>query len=72
MTRRHAATGPSCCCSPSMACALVKSGTYNSTDIDWQHDRLRVRRSKSGRLETFPLEPSVGNAIIGYCARAGR
>jgi integrase/recombinase XerD len=40
-------------------------------DIDWQHDRLRVRRSKSGRLETFPLEPSVGNAIIGYL-RSGR
>jgi integrase/recombinase XerD len=41
------------------------------TDIDWQHDRLRVRRSKSGRLETFPLEPSVGNAIVGYL-RSGR
>jgi len=40
-------------------------------DIDWQHDRLRVRRSKSGRLETFPLEPSVGNAIVGYL-RSGR
>ena len=41
------------------------------TDIDWQHDRLRVRRSKSGRLETFPLEPSVGHAMIGYL-RSGR
>ena len=42
-----------------------------ATDIDWQHDRLRIRRSKSGRLEIFPLEPSVGNAIIGYL-RSGR
>lgn len=39
--------------------------------IDWQHDRLRVRRSKSGRLETFPLEPSVGNAMRGSL-RSGR
>ena len=31
-------------------------------DIDWQHDRLRIQRSKSMRLEMCPLEPSVGNA----------
>jgi site-specific recombinase XerD len=40
-------------------------------DVDWQRDRLRVRRSKSLRLETFPLEPSVGNAIACYL-RHGR
>jgi integrase len=40
-------------------------------DIDWQHDRLRIQRSKSMRLEMFPLEPSVGNALAGYL-RHGR
>jgi integrase/recombinase XerD len=40
-------------------------------DIDWQHDRLRIQRSKSMRLEMCPLEPSVGNAIASYL-RHGR
>jgi integrase/recombinase XerD len=40
-------------------------------DIDWQHDRLRIQRSKSMRLEMCPLEPSVGNALAGYL-RHGR
>jgi site-specific recombinase XerD len=40
-------------------------------DVDWQHDRLRIQRSKSMRLEMCPLEPSVGNAIAGY-VRHGR
>lgn len=35
-------------------------------DIDWPGDRIRARRSKSLLLETFPLEPSVGNAIAYY------
>ena len=40
-------------------------------DIDWQQDRIRVIRSKSLRLETLPLEPTVGNAITSYL-RHGR
>jgi integrase len=40
-------------------------------DVDWQHDRLRIQRSKSRRVEIVPLEPSVGNAIAGY-VRHGR
>lgn len=40
-------------------------------DVDWQRDRIRVRRSKSLLLETFPLEPSVGNAMVCYL-RHGR
>jgi integrase/recombinase XerD len=35
-------------------------------DIDWQHNRLRVIRSKSSREHVFPLEPRVGNAIARY------
>ena len=40
-------------------------------DVDWHRDRLRVRRSKSLVLETFPLESGVGNAIARYL-RHGR
>jgi integrase/recombinase XerD len=40
-------------------------------DLDWQLERLRVVRSKGGRQQTFPLEPSVGNAIARYL-RHGR
>ena len=35
-------------------------------DINWHHDSLHIRRSKSGCLELFPLEPSVGNARARY------
>jgi site-specific recombinase XerD len=35
-------------------------------DIDWATDRIRFARSKSGLLETAPLEPTVGNAIARY------
>lgn len=40
-------------------------------DLDWEHDRMRVVRSKSGRMEVLALEPSVGNAIAQYL-RHGR
>jgi len=40
-------------------------------DIDWPRERIRIVRSKSGREETVPLEPSVGNAIVRYL-REGR
>jgi integrase/recombinase XerD len=35
-------------------------------DIDWQHDRLTVKRAKSRRTQEFPLTQEVGNAIIRY------
>jgi integrase/recombinase XerD len=35
-------------------------------DIHWHQDSLHIRRSKSGCLELFPLEPSVGNALARY------
>jgi len=33
--------------------------------VDWQHDRLRLPRSKSMRLAMCPLEPRVGHALAG-------
>jgi len=35
-------------------------------DVDWEHDRLTVRRSKPGRSQVYPLVPVVGQAIIRY------
>jgi len=40
-------------------------------DIDWRRERIRVVRSKSGRPETLPLEPTVGEALAHYL-RDGR
>lgn len=40
-------------------------------DIDWVRDRIRIVRSKSGREDTLPFEPRVGNAIARYL-RQGR
>jgi site-specific recombinase XerD len=39
-------------------------------DIDWEHDRLTVRRSKSRRSQAYPLVPVVGQAIIRYLKKA--
>jgi integrase/recombinase XerD len=39
-------------------------------DIDWEHDRLTVRRSKPGRSQVYPLVPVVGRAIIRYLKAA--
>jgi integrase len=35
-------------------------------DIDWEQDMLRVTRMKRGGAMTYPLLPSVGNAILDY------
>ena len=40
-------------------------------DIDWRGERLRVVRSKGGREESLPLDPSTGNALVRYL-REGR
>jgi integrase/recombinase XerD len=39
-------------------------------DIDWEHDRLTVRRSKQGRSQVYPLVPVVGQAILRYLQEA--
>jgi site-specific recombinase XerD len=35
-------------------------------DLDWQRERIHIVRSKSGRTQWLPLEPSVGCAIARY------
>lgn len=39
-------------------------------DVDWEHDRLTVRRSKQGRAQVYPLIPVIGQAIIRYLKEA--
>ena len=39
-------------------------------DIDWEHDRLTVCRSKQRRRQVYPLVPVVGQAIIRYLQEA--
>jgi len=39
-------------------------------DIDWEHDRLTVRRSKQGRSQVYPLVSVVGQAILRYLQEA--
>ena len=39
-------------------------------DIDWEHDRLTVRRSKPRRSQVYPLVPAVGQAVIRYLSEA--
>ena len=35
-------------------------------DLDWRNETLTVRRAKTGRIQQFPLQFDVGNAIIKY------
>ena len=35
-------------------------------DIDWEHDQVVVRRYKQRQLQSYPLVPAVGSAIIRY------
>lgn len=35
-------------------------------DIDWERDLLHVRRAKGAGRQSYPLLPSVGNAILKY------
>lgn len=39
-------------------------------NIDWEHDRLAVCRSKQGRSQIYPLVPVVGQAILRYLQEA--
>jgi len=47
----------------------LRSGEIRSLhleDVNWGKGEIRVVRSKSGREERLPLEPTVGNAIARY------
>lgn len=35
-------------------------------DLDWAHEKLRLRRLKNHRTQEFPLTAEVGNAILKY------
>jgi integrase/recombinase XerD len=35
-------------------------------DCDWEHEVFRVVSSKTGRVRTYPLTRSVGDAILRY------
>jgi len=39
-------------------------------DFDWEHEAFRVVSSKTGRVRTYPLVRSVGNAILRYLCHA--
>ena len=39
-------------------------------DIDWQKEQIHIIRSKSKQYGIYPLEPSVGNAIVRYLQKA--
>jgi integrase/recombinase XerD len=38
-------------------------------DIDWKRDRLNVRGRKAGHSTAYPLEPTVGAALLDYLQR---
>ena len=38
-------------------------------DLDWAGNRIRFERSKSRRVESAPMHPAVGEAIVRYLAR---
>jgi hypothetical protein len=37
--------------------------------VDWRHDLIRLRRSKSDTFEPVPLVPMVGEALLDYVRR---
>jgi len=41
-------------------------------DIDWRQETIRFQRSESGRRDIYPLEATVGNAILDYLRHARR
>jgi integrase len=45
--------------------------TLRLSDIDWRHERLRIRHSKTGAHSDLPLLRGVANALLGYL-RHGR
>jgi site-specific recombinase XerD len=41
-------------------------GGLRLDDLDWENEMLRVRCSKPGRTQTYPLSRGVGEAILRY------
>jgi len=41
-------------------------GRLRLDDLDWEHEVFRVVSSKTGRVRTYPLVRSVGDAILRY------
>ena len=41
-------------------------GRLRIEDFDWEHELFRVTSSKTGRVRTYPLTRSVGDAILRY------
>jgi len=41
-------------------------GRLRLEDFDWEHEEFRVVSSKTGRVRTYPLTRSVGDAILRY------
>jgi site-specific recombinase XerD len=39
-------------------------------DVDWKHDRLRIRNRKVGNTTGYPLTPAVGEALLDYIRNA--
>jgi integrase len=39
-------------------------------DVDWERERIRVRRSKEHRTQEYPLIYSIGAAILRYLKEA--
>jgi integrase/recombinase XerD len=35
-------------------------------DIDWEKERIHIRRPKQRKVQTYPLTAEVGNALLGY------
>ncbi len=35
-------------------------------DLDWENETIRVRRSKSGKTDIYPLSQGVGKAVLRY------
>ena len=38
-------------------------------DLDWRNETLTIRRAKRGRLQQYPLQYEVGDAILQYLQR---
>jgi integrase/recombinase XerD len=35
-------------------------------DVDWEHDVIRIRRSKRRDVQSYPLSPEAGGALLRY------
>jgi site-specific recombinase XerD len=52
-----------------LICYGLRAGEIASLglkDIDWEHDRLLIRQTKTGEPRTYPLHSRVGASILRY------